>query len=103
MQCERITIARRAVLSALDISRPSYRINSARELHQHAIAGEIDKPSTVSKHVGFHYLRPQRLPTAHGLDVIQSHQTGKARDVSEGDSNKSPVGSQCGNRRCFVR
>ena len=37
-----ILFARRAVLSALDISRPSHRVHDARELHQHGIAGKID-------------------------------------------------------------
>ena len=45
--------------------------------------------------------RPQRLPTAHRLDIIKGHQTGKTRDVSKGDSNKPPVEGRRGNRRCF--
>jgi hypothetical protein len=103
MYCEPITAARRTVLSALDVSRPSHRVNCTRKLDQHAIAGEIDQPSIVSKHVRFHDLCPQRLPTAYGLNIIKSHQMGKARDVSEGDSNKSPFEGRRCDRRCFVR
>ncbi|MFZ2082016.1 MAG: hypothetical protein WAV38_36250 [Xanthobacteraceae bacterium] len=91
MHCESILVIRLPTLSALDVGCPSHRVNGARELHQHAIAGKIDEASTVSKHVRFHDLRPQDLPAAHGLDIIKCHQTGKARDVSKGDGGKPSV------------
>jgi hypothetical protein len=91
MHCESILVIRLPILSALDVGCPSHRVNGAREFHQHAIAGKIDQASPVSNHVRFHDLLPQRLPTVHGFRVVESHQTRKTGDVSEGNSDKSPI------------
>jgi hypothetical protein len=88
---ERVRFAIDALQRTLDIAGPPDRAHYTRELRQYAISSQIGNSPPVAVHKRLNDLGPQRLPTAHGFDIIERHQTRIAGDVGKSDCNESPV------------
>ena len=81
----------RAPLGAQNVGRPSDGAHDTGKFRKHGIAYDLSNASTVPGNVRFHDFGSQRAPTAHGFDVIKSHQTGKACDVGKGNRSEPPA------------
>lgn len=99
MKREWILVADSALLNTLNVGRPTHRVHDAREFDQHGVARDLGDPSTVASHVRLHDLGPQRLPAHDGVDVLQTHEPGKAGDIGKGNGRKPPRN----HRRCDGR
>ena len=90
LESERVIFATITLLPALDIASPPDRVHRTGEFRQYAISSQIGNSPAVAMHMWFNDLGPQRLPTAHGLDIVECHQTRIAGDVGKSDRNKPP-------------
>ena len=74
---------------ALDVGRARDRVHDARELHQHAVAGELDDAAPVLGDLGVDQFLAMRLERRERGGLVYAHEAAVADHVRSQDSGQT--------------
>ncbi len=83
MRCSAATSALRLSHAALYFDRAAHGVDHARELHQHAVAGDPHHPPVVLGYLGLDEVTPVRFPACERPLLVHPDDAAVAGHVGE--------------------